>query len=121
LPYCRIAGNVANWQLGNSAKRQTMKRPSLAEQMQRAARPETSPSTPAEQRASAPPPANDRDHPAGFYAATRAGKKKLTAAVAPDVHLRFRQLGLEIGKGNEALLIEAISDLFTKYGKPPIA
>ena len=57
----------------------------------------------------------------GFYAATRAGKKKLTAAVDPAAHLQFRQLALELGKGGEALQIEAINDLFRKYGKPPIA
>lgn len=100
-----------------------MKRPSLAETMQRAARPETTTAAPLP--AAAPPaqpaPANDGGQRRGFYAATRAGKKKITAAVTPDVHLRFRQLGLEAGKGNESLLIEAISDLFVKYGKPPIA
>jgi hypothetical protein len=101
-----------------------MKRPSLAERMQQAARPEPSsiPLAPAPERTAGPSVANDRgDQPRGFYAATRAGKKKITAAVAPDVHLRFRQLGLETGKGNETLLIEAISDLFVKYGRPPIA
>jgi hypothetical protein len=97
-----------------------MKRPSLAETMQRAARPETSPPAPAAASTSAPP-ANDGGRPRGFYAATREGKKKITAAVSPDVHLRFRQLGLEEGKGNESLLVEAISDLFVKYGKSPIA
>ena len=50
-----------------------------------------------------------------------AGKKKITAAVGPNIHLQFRQLGLEAGKTNETLLIEAINDLFIKYGKPPIA
>jgi hypothetical protein len=95
-----------------------MKRPSLAETMQRAARPET---TTAAAPPTQPAPANDGGRERGFYAATRAGKKKITAAVTPDVHLRFRQLGLEAGKGNESLLIEAISDLFVKYGKPPIA
>jgi hypothetical protein len=101
-----------------------MKRPSLAERMQQAARPEPSsiPPAPAPEPISGPPAANDKgDQPRGFYAATRVGKKKITAAVTPDVHLRFRQLGLEAGKGNETLLIEAISDLFVKYGKPPIA
>jgi hypothetical protein len=97
-----------------------MKRPSLAETMQRAARPDTSPPpAPAAERPS--PVANAGGQPRPFYAATRAGKKKITAAVTPDVHLRFRQLGLEAGKGNETLLTEAISDLFVKYGKPPIA
>ena len=101
-----------------------MKRPSLAETMQRAARPETTTAAPlpaAAPPAQQPAPANDGGQRRGFYAATRAGKKKITAAVTPDVHLRFRQLGLEAGKGNESLLIEAISDLFVKYGKPPIA
>jgi hypothetical protein len=95
-----------------------MKRPSLAETMQRAVRPE--PSSPP---AAAPTgvAVNNSERPRGFYAATRVGKKKITAAVTPDVHLRFRQLGLEAGKGNETLLVEAISDLFVKYGKPPIA
>jgi hypothetical protein len=99
-----------------------MKRPSLAETMQKVARPEPLRSArAAEQSAPIQLPANDRDRPRGFYAATRAGKKKLTAAVNPEVHRHFRQLGLEMGKGNESLLIEAINDLFIKYGKPPIA
>jgi hypothetical protein len=89
--------------------------------MQRAVRPEMAPPAVSDQASTTAPPSNERERPQGFYAATRAGKKKITAAVAPDVHLRFRQLGLEAGKGNETLLIEAISDLFIKYGKPPIA
>jgi antitoxin-like ribbon-helix-helix protein len=58
---------------------------------------------------------------AGYFAATRVGKKKLTAAVAPPAHTQFRQLALELGKKGEVLLIEAINDLFSKYGKPPVA
>jgi hypothetical protein len=94
------------------------KRPSLAETMQKVARPEARRLMPA-----ADEPALDEgtERPRNFYAATRAGKKKITAAVGPDVHLKFRQLGLEAGKTNENLLIEAINDLFIKYGKPPIA
>ena len=30
-------------------------------------------------------------------------------------------LALEFGKNGETLLSEAINDLFSKYGKPPIA
>jgi hypothetical protein len=120
LPNCWQKGKKAKRQLGNPAMRQDVKRPSLAETMQRAARSETSPPpAPAAERPS--PIVSERDQPRRFYAATRAGKKKITATVAPDVHLRFRQLGLEAGKGNETLLTEAISDLFVKYGKPPIA
>jgi hypothetical protein len=99
-----------------------MKRPSLAETMQKMARPEAPRTLPAaDETVPAHRPANDGERQRGFYAATRAGKKKITAAVAADVHLRFRQLGLEVGKGNESLLIEAINDLFIKHGKPPIA
>jgi hypothetical protein len=99
-----------------------MKRPSLAETMQKVARPEAPSALPAADEAVAGQrPATEGARLRGFYAATRAGKKKITAAVAPDVHLRFRQLGLEVGKGNESLLIEAINDLFIKHGKPPIA
>jgi hypothetical protein len=93
-----------------------MKRPSLAETMQKAARPEPAAAAPAQTR-SEEPERPDR----GFYAATRAGKKKLTTAVDPVVHMQFRQLALELDKKGEALLIEAINDLFSKYGKPPIA
>jgi hypothetical protein len=95
------------------------RRPSLAETMQKAARPEAAPA-----RTSAPPPATVTavsERASGFYAATRAGKKKITAAVDPAAHTQFRQLALDIDKKGETLLIEAINDLFSKYGKPPIA
>jgi hypothetical protein len=93
------------------------KRPSLAETMQKVARPETRLAAAANDPVSETAAARPRN----FYAATRAGKKKITAAVGPNVHLQFRQLGLEAGKTNETLLIEAIIDLFIKYGKPPLA
>jgi hypothetical protein len=56
----------------------------------------------------------------GFYAATRVGKKKVTATLAPTDHKRLRQLALERDATTEALLNEAISDLFAKYGKATI-
>lgn len=94
------------------------RRPSLAETMQKAARPEpaAAPMTPPRANRPALEPEGR-----GFYAATRAGKKKLTTAVDPAAHLQFRQLALELDKKGEALLIEAINDLFSKYDKPPIA
>jgi hypothetical protein len=95
------------------------KRPSLAETMAKAARPEPA-AAPAPAVRAAETAAEPRER-GNFFAATRAGKKKLTAAVDPAAHLQFRQLALELGKGGEALQIEAINDLFTKYGKPPIA
>jgi hypothetical protein len=95
------------------------KRPSLAETTQKAASPEAPTAAPvsaAVARTSASP-AEGR----GFYAATRAGKKKLTTAVDRAAHVQFRQLALELDRKGEGLLIEAINDLFSKYGKPPIA
>jgi hypothetical protein len=94
------------------------KRPSLAETMQKVARPEPNETSVGAPRVSELAP---RPEGRGFYAATRAGKKKLTTAVEQAAHLQFRQLALELDKKGEALLIEAINDLFSKYGKPPIA
>lgn len=94
-------------------------RPSLAESMKRAARPE--PAAPPPAAPAAAPVASAEGEGRGFYAATRAGKKKLTAALNSAAHLQFRQLSLELGQAGEALQIEAINDLFRKYGKPPIA
>jgi hypothetical protein len=72
----------------------------------------------------ASPPAPSDERPArasGFYAATRAGKKKVTASLTPDAHKQLRQLGLDRDMTTEALLTEAINDLFKKYGKRTIA
>lgn len=108
---------MATWQCGNEASYETPE-PCRDD----AARGATGNIPVASARSRAPVTRCKRGgQPRPFYAATRAGKKKITAAVTPDVHLRFRQLGLEAGKGNETLLTEAISDLFVKYGKPPIA
>jgi hypothetical protein len=91
------------------------KRPSLAETMRHAA---TAPDPPAPAPVAAQvkqPAAPGRE--IGFYAATRVGKKKVTATLPPADHKRLRQLALERDATTEALLTEAISDLFAKYGK----
>jgi hypothetical protein len=94
------------------------KRPSLAETMRLAA------SAPEPAAQPNPPTKPDRTAPAAheraFYAATRVGKKKVTASLAPADHKRLRQLALERDATTEALLIEAISDLFRKYGRETI-
>ena len=92
------------------------KRPSLAETMRLAATapepaPSASPLAPGPVKLPTPP-----DRETGFYAATRVGKKKVTAALPPADHKRLRQLALERDATTEALLTEAISDLFAKYG-----
>jgi hypothetical protein len=96
------------------------RRPSLAATMQKAVQPEPArPVKRAEHMLGGPAarPAST----SGFYAATRAGKKKVTAALDPAAHRQLRELALALGRNGEALLIEAINDLFKKHGKPAIA
>lgn len=99
------------------------KRPSLADSLRQAVRPEE-PEAPAAIRpppvAAPPPPAvpPPTRPAAGFYAATRAGKKKVTAALEPSMHKRLKSLAVERDTTTEALLTEAIADLFAKHGKP---
>ena len=99
------------------------KRPSLAERMREVATPNEPPSdesqapTARQSESSEKPPARG----SGFYAATRAGKKKVTASLDPAAHKQLRQLGLDRDMTTETLLVEAINDLFKKYAKRPIA
>jgi hypothetical protein len=99
------------------------KRPSLAERMREVATPDAPPSdAPKAATAGEPQTSDKRSTPAsGFYAATRAGKKKVTASLDPAAHKQLRQLGLDRDMTTESLLIEAINDLFKKYAKRPIA
>jgi hypothetical protein len=103
------------------------KRPSLAESMRQAAvaeapapLPSPTPPKPPE-RAAAAPKAQPAARPAGFYAATRIGKKKVTAALDPAAHKQLKALAVDMEGTTEALLTEAINDLFKKHGKEPIA
>ena len=98
------------------------KRPSLAERMREVATPDAPPGDEPRAATSSEPQTSDkRPAPAsGFYAATRAGKKKVTASLDPAAHKQLRQLGLDRDMTTEALLIEAINDLFKKYAKRPI-
>ena len=85
------------------------KKPSLAESMRSAVQGnEPSPALapiPAAAPKAAPSPAT-----------TRAGKKKVTAQLAPEDHKRLRRLALDRDVTTEALVAEAINDLFAKYG-----
>lgn len=85
------------------------KRPSLAEKMKVVARTpvhlvSTTPAIPAEAPASKTP------------AKTREGMKRATALMSPEDHKRLLILRATTGKSVEALLDEAIADLFTKHG-----
>jgi hypothetical protein len=104
------------------------KRPSLAESMRAVAEapPEAPPPSPkprmAEPAAKHEKPDEGETRPKGFFAATRAGKKKATATLSSAAHRQLKTLAVEQEGGTvEGLLTEAINDLFTKYGKPPIA
>lgn len=98
------------------------KRPSLAESLRSVATaPALAPAAP--QPVAMPLPSTmlpRKDREQGFYAATRVGKRKVTAPLDPPDHKRLRQLALERDATTEVLLTEAISDLFVKYGKAAI-
>ena len=98
-----------------------VKRPSLAERMREVATPDALPSDVSQAPPARPTEASEKRPASGFYAATRAGKKKVTASLDPATHKQLRQLGLDRDMTTEALLIEAINDLFKKYAKRPIA
>jgi len=54
-------------------------------------------------------------------ATTREGKKTIAGFFAPEVSKQFKIMGINTGKTGQELLAEALNDLFTKYGKSPIA
>jgi hypothetical protein len=98
----------------------TRPRPSLAESMQQvAARPgepvvAQSPS-PVAQLPATPSPLPASARADRFYAATRVGKKKVTAALDPTMFKQLKRLGVDREATTEALLIEAIEDLLRKH------
>jgi hypothetical protein len=67
---------------------------------------------------SAPAPVAEKPAPkaTGFYAATRAGKKKVTASLSPAMRRDLKSLAAAKDMTTEALLLEAIADLLTKHG-----
>lgn len=106
------------------------KRPSLAETMKQAVQTDEPPlesPLPARSRTEGESrrPATDVPQPVriiggAFRAATRAGKKKVTANLDPAAHKQLKGLALERDTTTESLLAEAIRDLFIKHGKPPL-
>jgi hypothetical protein len=85
------------------------KRPSLAETMRRAVQTEP-PGYVADNRNTSKPRASRK-----FHAATRVGKKKVTANLAPPTHKLLKTLAVQRETTTEALLSEAIGDLLSKY------
>jgi hypothetical protein len=85
------------------------KRPSLAETMRQAV--QTKPTGHAAADRQTNKPRESRD----FHAATRVGKKKVTANLAPPTHKLLKTLAVQRETTTEALLSEAIGDLLSKY------
>ena len=48
----------------------------------------------------------------------RRGQRVISAYVDPAVHRQLRGLAFELDTSGQALLLEALGDLFEKHGKP---
>jgi hypothetical protein len=90
-------------------------RKSIAGAVRQAAQGEQLPAKAPEPEARAPATARP------YRAATREGKKMIAAPVDPAAHRQLKMLAAETGQKAEELIREALRDLFTKHGKPPIA
>lgn len=88
------------------------KRPSLAESM-KAVGTQASPAAPIAESATVP----TTDHAEGrrYYAATRAGMKRLTVVVEPEDHRRVKRLSADTDRSIEDLMREALADLLQKH------
>ena len=58
---------------------------------------------------------------AGRRAPSRRGRTAISTFVDVRTHQQFRILCIEQRRSGQQLLIEAVNDLFRKYGKEPIA
>jgi hypothetical protein len=85
------------------------KRPSLAETMRQAVHSDLTASAAPNHQVNKLPDARR------FHAATRVGKKKVTANLAPPTHKLLKTLAVQRETTTEALLSEAIGDLLGKY------
>ncbi|MHC5778689.1 ribbon-helix-helix domain-containing protein [Nostoc sp.] len=54
-------------------------------------------------------------------APSRRGKRAIIGHFDPAVCKQFKQIALDEDKSSQALLTEALNDLFEKYGMKPIA
>lgn len=71
------------------------------------------------QRADAPPPPAPVSQ--SYVAPSRRGKKVVSGHFDTEVSKQLKLLCVEHDTSLQALLTEALNDLFTKYGKSPIA
>ena len=54
-------------------------------------------------------------------APARRGRTGVTTFLAEEAHRQLRQLALDERRSGQALVVEALNDLFRKYNRPPIA
>lgn len=104
----------------------TTRRASLAAALQQtAARGDAVPAVPVAAQAEASEPAASSARAAAGQRwatpAARVGKKTIAGHFDPAVSTQLKRIGLDHDRSVQELLREAINDLFTKYGKPPIA
>lgn len=72
-------------------------------------------------KASAESPPPTKQVAASGRSKGRIGARVITAYVAPEVHRALTLLGFEQEKKLQPLFLEALDDLFEKYGKNRIA
>lgn len=89
------------------------KRPSLAESMKAVGGPAPHVVVPAIQPVA---PAVERSEAKPYFAATRAGMKRLTVVVEPENHRRVKRLSADTDRSIEDLMREALADLLSKHG-----
>ncbi|MFE4108406.1 ribbon-helix-helix domain-containing protein [Almyronema epifaneia] len=61
--------------------------------------------------------------PSAQAAASEKEEKRIgqTLRLGAGAHKQLKRLAVDVEKPMHDLLLEAVNDLFTKYGKPPIA
>jgi uncharacterized membrane-anchored protein len=60
-------------------------------------------------------PIMERTEGKRYYAATRAGMKRLTVVVEPEEHRRVKRLSADTDRSIEDLMREALADLLSKH------
>jgi hypothetical protein len=73
-------------------------------------------------RAPAAPPVEEKVPPkTSVKGKGRQGRQFIAAHVVPEAAKQFKLLAVQQGRTTQALLVEAINDLFAKYGLSRIA
>lgn len=92
-------------------------RPSLADNMYKAANPDVE----LEEGADKPTPARKPSKDKAYLTPSRRGQKVISIYVDPEVFKQFKILALNLDLNGESLMYEALNDLFKKHGMPAIA